>query len=80
MTTVFNVFLVKVALPCLKTSWLIHKKSAISVKQATIGTVFLGKSANSLNTFVWSGKFFDQGFFLTSQLKAVCENNAYNIY
>jgi hypothetical protein len=49
ITPVFNVFLVKVANSCLISSCLIHKKSAISVKQATIGRVFIGKSANSMN-------------------------------
>ncbi len=37
-----------------------HKKSAISVKQATIGTVFVRKYANSHISYIWSGKFFYQ--------------------
>lgn len=63
MGVIFNVFLVKQALhylplPYLISSWMPHKESAISVKQATIGTVFTKKSSNSHNYFVWSGKFF----------------------
>lgn len=47
MGTVFNVFLLEQPLPYLMTSWLPHKKSAFSVKQATIGTVFTKESPNS---------------------------------
>ncbi len=48
MGVIFNVFLVQqalhyLALPYLISSWMPHKESAISVKQATIGTVFTKK-------------------------------------
>jgi hypothetical protein len=49
MTTVLKFFLILVALLSLRTTRLTHKKSAISVKQATIGTVFTEESANSHN-------------------------------
>jgi hypothetical protein len=44
MTTVLKFFLIIVALPAIRTTRLTHKKSAISVKQATIGTVFTEKN------------------------------------
>jgi hypothetical protein len=48
MGVIFNVFLVQqalhyLALPYLISSWMPHKENAISVKQATIGTVFTKK-------------------------------------
>jgi hypothetical protein len=48
MGAFFNVLLlIEQPLVCLMTSWLLHKNSAISVKQATIGTVFTKESPNS---------------------------------
>ncbi|BAY34979.1 hypothetical protein NIES2107_68890 (plasmid) [Nostoc carneum NIES-2107] len=65
MTTVWKFFLIIVALPALRTTRLTHKKSAISVKQATIGTVFTEKIYQQLCLFNCSGKFFyqDMSFF-----------------
>lgn len=60
MATILKFFLIIVALLPLKTTRLRHKKSAISVKQATIGTVFTEKIYQQLCLFDCSGKFFSQ--------------------
>jgi hypothetical protein len=52
ISVIFNFFLVQqalhsLALPYFISSWIPHKDSANSVKQATIGTAFTKKSSNS---------------------------------
>ncbi|MBW4510224.1 MAG: hypothetical protein KME64_27445 [Scytonematopsis contorta HA4267-MV1] len=60
MTSVLRVFLVKQILPLLRNLWLPHKKSAFSVKQATIGTVFTETSPKSDIRSLWSSKFLSK--------------------
>jgi hypothetical protein len=68
MTTIGKFFLIEVALPMLLGQRLIHKKSAISVKQATIGTVFPEKIYPQLCLFNWVGKFFYQDMSFLRQV------------
>ncbi|MCX7593930.1 MAG: hypothetical protein N2235_09235 [Fischerella sp.] len=63
ISVIFNFFLVEqalhsLALPDFIGSWVPHKDSAISVKQATIGTAFTKKIFQQSYSFVWGGKFF----------------------
>jgi hypothetical protein len=69
MTTVLKFFLIIVALPDLRTTRLTHKKSAISVKQATIGTVFTEKIYQQLCLFNCSSKFFLQDMSFLRQVR-----------
>ncbi len=80
MTSVLRVFLVKQILPLLTNLWLPHKKSAFSVKQATIGTVFTETSPKSDIRSLWSSKFLSKiSLFKTSLSKVVCEGDTNGI-
>ncbi|BAY27859.1 hypothetical protein NIES2100_76860 [Calothrix sp. NIES-2100] len=68
MTTILKFFLIIVALPLLRTTRLTHKKSAISVKQATIGTVFTEEIYQQLYLFNCRGKFFSQDMSFLRQV------------
>jgi hypothetical protein len=63
--------LVEQVLSCLITSWLPHKPSAISVKQATIGTVFTKESPNShIHLYGVVIFFSSRSSFLDQQVKS----------
>jgi hypothetical protein len=82
MASVLRVFLVKQILPLSTNLGLPHKKSAFSVKQATIGTVFTETSPKSDIRSLWRSKylFFNKmSLFKTSLSKVVCEGDTNGI-